>query len=861
MQNNKRQKIKSELSKTLAKLADASSSTEELLSKLRSLGIEVKPEGSIRFKGCEFTYEWLPISDNAWTDMFNNSKCALQGLMEKVHNASDSCFLRSAYEQGIDPVSLDSAKDGIEKVLKIPEGDWSLASSDQVEEFKDVLLVSESDSASKNHCPNFTIMDRGEGLSKKGIFEKIFSNSNGSDKKYIKAVSGSFNRGGLATFLNQKELFRMQTILSRKQKFLQDPSDPFDDYFNFAVVCGLTSPMMKECGFLNLTKPELGGIFYLSLDGDIPHFKCDVFQPQLGKIGKKHKDISKFGFDNFSYGTIIRIFDYDVNRGIESFSGQGGIKSITDARQFFSAIKVSFANAIYPVSACVPLNKFLKGGRLLHSYLGLNHLMNLKRKSLKVAPKNQKYFEDEVLEINIPFQKYGTAKLKVYPLLPECVRNNSVGGFLHGLNGFFASYKSQWIFNEPNSSVKATSNDWRLGVSGGKLMMLLDLSGMSSSFIANLADATRENTKCPLFKELKQILAKQLRQDERFQNYLDFIDASDAQTLNVSNVLKDFYNTKKPILSSGINCQEVSGNGSNGDGLSNKPGTHLTNREVVLGDSLTKLDLITTTFKSQLNADGTTSVARKQINRNAQEWQVKLQGNARPSFYDKNVLKFEARCQNKSWFDVGFSVQKHGNIFLYFQNSKELSALDTFKVEIRVTGESINTFNLNFECQNVSKNSAKKVGSKNGGKKRQHGSCDNGNNSLACELSLKIIDIDQIDDYLVQEVNGNSVTMTKDHLVGFIQNGDHKVYGFYSNHSSYKKILKKISSKAYPIDMLEKIAPEFYQAKIQDFDSKINNDNPIIDLTWITSTMPTDLEKNFPVVLEKALSNGNKSKK
>jgi len=164
--------------------------------------------------------KWKPVggTDNNYSTISNQQSDPVNALCEKPINSIDHVLLKQCMKQcklaGDDPegpTAPKTMKEALEKYLKIPEGDFSKLSQEQIKHLAENVIIFADGTKIE---PNIIIADRGEGQ-RPDDFEKTLLSLQRGNKRKIKFVQGKYNMGGTGVlpFCGEKGY---QLILARK---------------------------------------------------------------------------------------------------------------------------------------------------------------------------------------------------------------------------------------------------------------------------------------------------------------------------------------------------------------------------------------------------------------------------------------------------------------------------------------------------------------------------------------------------------------------------------------------------------------------------------------------------------------------
>ncbi|SDK38027.1 hypothetical protein [Sediminibacillus albus] len=235
---------------------------------------------------------WRSYGDNEnnFSVIGNQQSSPDAALVEKLINSVDAVLMKECFINGVDPTSDFAPKDvdaALSTFFQIPEGKLSnLDSRERTKLAENINFVA----TGKKSKPNYTIIDKGEGQSPKGLPDTILS-LNKSNKLRIPFVQGKFNMGGsgVLQFCGDNNL---QLVISKRHPQLSKD----DSSQEWGVTVVRREPP---------TKGKRSSVYtYLAPGGNILGFKAD----ELELLPSKD---SAFG-EALEYGTFIKLFEYKV---------------------------------------------------------------------------------------------------------------------------------------------------------------------------------------------------------------------------------------------------------------------------------------------------------------------------------------------------------------------------------------------------------------------------------------------------------------------------------------------------------------------------------------------------------------------
>ncbi len=229
---------------------------------------------------------WKPLGDseNNFGVIENQQASPIAALIEKLTNSIDAILMRKCLEASINPKSgdaPDSMHSAIETFFAPDHKNWHLRGVRQ-SQAQSIQILAEG-SRTK---PCLTIYDDGEGQHPQD-FDRTFLSLLRGNKNEIAFVQGKYNMGGTGAIVFCGE-HRYQLIGSKR----------YDGTGDFGFTLIRKHPLSEE---EKKTKKNTW-YEYLTIDGQIPSFS--IAELDIGLAGR-----------NFTTGTIIKLFDYQLPAG------------------------------------------------------------------------------------------------------------------------------------------------------------------------------------------------------------------------------------------------------------------------------------------------------------------------------------------------------------------------------------------------------------------------------------------------------------------------------------------------------------------------------------------------------------------
>jgi hypothetical protein len=213
-----------------------------------------------------------------------------RALVEKVTNSIDAVLLRECYKKGINPESSNAPKSiskAVELFFKVEAGDISGITEDKRDMLaSQIYLIADK---LKNKRANIFIIDQGEGQDPESFKETFLKF--GGNKVRVYFLHGRFGTGSFGVLPNAGEK-GYQLLISKK-------------FINKSNYWGWTL-MRKNSGDDLSTKHAW--YEYFNPNNLIPKLKLD----DLGSQIKTTIKYERLNIQEFKYGTIIKLFDYDL---------------------------------------------------------------------------------------------------------------------------------------------------------------------------------------------------------------------------------------------------------------------------------------------------------------------------------------------------------------------------------------------------------------------------------------------------------------------------------------------------------------------------------------------------------------------
>ena len=246
-----------------------------------------------QFFGAAANWRNYGDEEKNWDRAGSQQNNAIGALTELITNAQDAVLTRKAKESGIEDLRGKKAPQTMFEAVKrffpqTVEGRLHSLDASALTELAEKTIVVGVKRVDKRQttCPNYTIVDFGEGQNPKD-FPDTFLSLSKSNKEGIPFVQGKFNMGstGCLRFCTRSDhaLGRYKLIISRR----------YDGELWGWTLIRIRSPRDRE---------DLPVVEYFAPAGEIPAFLADYIDPfPLPEYGRL-----------INGGTIIKLYEYDV---------------------------------------------------------------------------------------------------------------------------------------------------------------------------------------------------------------------------------------------------------------------------------------------------------------------------------------------------------------------------------------------------------------------------------------------------------------------------------------------------------------------------------------------------------------------
>lgn len=767
------------------------------------------------YKGNSFKWEFYGNDEGNIASVTSNSKVAVKAFSELLTNSQDAMILKGLSDLGIDPASSDapqSPKDAVELLFKIPNGDYSEYKSPS-KGYKDLeknILVLPENSSSSAEGPNPTIvvLDKGIGISNANIKDTILSNTR-SNKINSPCLAGSFSAGFLAVCNFQEHGMRL--IITKPCPSSVDKGEEHADHVSFTIMLKIKPTLLRQW-FGKVYKQA--AIMHLTIEGKIPHFSSEFIDndPMIRyDITDSKESVSKYeardkkppsakvlrqsfeGFDKMEHGTVIKLWDYQINEGVKDLNVSFG--NVKDPMRLQKVLDVSIPEVTFPICVRAPyfISKMENNpGMILgfRSYLEQN-------KWLKGVDegKSQNFFcaPSEITIASTSADDWdGSILVKIYPL--KGGKRSSIAMSVRG--SFWNLNSQQWQKMRPHTDF---ATRWVLGTAmQERLVVITDLSRLSEDTKAEFADVSREGFRGRgIFGQVEAKVIEAVSNDTTVKKLKEHIKNEMAEKC-LMNDIKDspLYKIFKTGAPKRATKKSKSGSGQCLDtggllGPCDKTPYDVSH----LNSILSQASLIDSKFKQYLDDAGNPSGRRKEVSLSNSAFHLQIGTDADQSFFDDHFPEISCFSSQDgvTWSEhlLNSRNANNGIITLGLASLPELDALEHFHLKIELEPADADkcdhkSFNFTLECQNV-KNSSNPSSSTS----RNRSSVKKGSKSTGTELAVEYIKKEEVSNYMTfvgkgTDFGSSQREMLEDDLVGFRTIGDDRNWAVNIDSRPYK---------------------------------------------------------------------------
>jgi len=269
---------------------------KDIFWKLYNADTETEVERIIKTSIFTDSRNWKPYGNNQgnFGTFESQQNHPVPALIEKITNSIDAILIKECKLKGIDPKAHSAPKTmskAVELFYDVKDGEIGELTEKQRRELAENIQVIAVGDKSQ---PSIVIYDCGEGQTPDN-FENTFLSLHRNNKTNIHFVQGKYNMGstGAVVFCGEN---KYQLICSKRCKELEKN----DSEFGFTLV--RRHPLTKE-EELDFGKATWYEFFFIN--NKIPSFK--ISELDLGLYKRK-----------FEYGTIIKLYSYQLPRGSRS---------------------------------------------------------------------------------------------------------------------------------------------------------------------------------------------------------------------------------------------------------------------------------------------------------------------------------------------------------------------------------------------------------------------------------------------------------------------------------------------------------------------------------------------------------------
>jgi len=843
------------LSKKLFEQTLKCANEDELYNLIVKLGLN-KRKGTIN--GLPFEWKYFGGNEGNVANVTSTNQVAVLALVEKLINSQDAILLKFCREQGIDPTSKKAPQNvfkAIEKFLGIKDGDYKNAKKDSIVQLRDILLVMESSSQSKE--PTLSLLDKGCGISHADMESTILSDST-SNKSKIPFLTGKYSRGGLAmlNFLGNRG---MQTILSKPAPSCTNVNDPLTENWSFTLTQKLLPSELIAYGFGEQFK--FASVIYLTIKDIVPHFPASSIKVSMGKISntKIKSTTLKHGFSTMEYGTWLRMFDFNINDKVTQVAKVTGVQ---DIMKLNNVAKICLPQVAYPINAIQPINK--ADNPYIWNSCGLMYaLLDNQTKA-----KNRKYFCDPI-SFNTP-TKYGdiTTHVFLFDGLDESKK------FLEGSRGAFWQIDNQWQHIESIASVEST---WGMGVAKDHVIIINDLNKTNDDFKSLISSVDREKLRgSKEFNPIKDQVIRKVNDLKEVAELKDLIHNSALSKMKAKNgasaISKLFSKVSRPTRASrsAKNHKNICSDGNDLVGSCGKTSK--------LKDKISKIELIDEKFKFFHSEELSCVVKRKEVDLNSDGFRIQFSTDASKKFFDKFSIACHvtmSHLNSEDLFDAqtaSLEYNSHGVLTLTILRHPDFDNVEGFNTHIHFFPKDRSvcdhaSFSFDVECHNTTRAKSPTSSSKNPSQTKK--SSQSGN----FEIPFDAIRKNATSNYKVHynpNKEDNNIDMSEDDLIGFTINNNSRYWVINIDNIDFKKCINKIIKDE---KLNKKDSYEYIQSEYMDYfytmvlslektlqNKEDNKDSLVIDTSSLTYTAET-LGTGFVVIFREILQSHLKNQK
>lgn len=817
-------------------------SEEDMMEKIISrYGMKDSMEG--RIGDVKWAWGHLGGVENNLSNVKSNSDVGfLNGLNEKVLNAQDAVITKECYDRNIDPEGPEapqSSSEAVEKFYDVPKGDYA---HERRPDLSDILVIAENVGTTYEDAdPTFSILDKGCGILPGEMADTILGSA--SSKITHPFTVGRFGRGNQGAIpLAGKH--GIQICISKAcSSHPRREEDPYADHWSFTFtykVSCVQLTKMKGDG----KKRDLGSVLYLTLEGEVPHFPADTIAPidlirpleyksldaaknrnrAITKRNRKQEEREKLhGFKVMESGTLVRIFNLDINRNIRRLGGAiGNCKEIFRLNNVYRS---AIPSVMYPLRVIQPNkedgteNPSDPSGQ---TYGFLPFLRDKKHFSKGVGGGKGKPFFCEPIKSTLQTH-YGDIDVEVF-LVSEKATN-----FAAGSRGAYWRIGAAWAEIEPGSRLV---RGWNLGSLHKHAIIVVDLTKCDGDFIESVLNVDRakltwdKETECVRENIVK--LVNELPAIENFKKYLQkrsLTSSTDKRKgARVSEFFKGYLQNPRATKGSkiaGSTCTD-------GGDLLNSCGKGKfapTNLQSII----TEVHLIDQNFKSYWDEDTDSSFRAKEVNIHRDRFRIQLFGNGNKSFWEKHSIGFQCALSSdgKEWTPVTATFNECNSLLTFTFETPKLFRAPNQRFEGRIRlfprdPDKCNheSFEIGFTCQNAKRTvgSTASTGAVNRSKSNKGG----GGHSV----SFKIINKEEVGDFMMEMgPHDLHTSMLPEGFIGYMEENGERTYVLNKDSKKYKDfkrgILKHFREDVPDAESLEDVVYGYWKVRVESFEASL----------------------------------------
>ncbi len=310
---------------------------------------------------------WYPLGgDERMYGVVENQQAApVAALIEKITNSIDAVLIRKCLEQGVtpnDPAAPASMEDAVQSFF--PDSNHWEDENIRLHQAENIQLIADGYLKGRSVTGAFTIYDNGEGQHPED-FEDTFLSLLRGNKNDIKFVQGKYNMGGTGAI-----------VFCGTKRYHLVASKRYDGTGEFGFTLVRIHPFTAE----ESKKLKNTWYEYFKIDDKIASFP--ITELDLGLHNR-----------NFTTGTIIKLFSYDLPAGNEKET----------AREINQAIDSLLFQPILPMQVVYKWGR--SGGEtkspLLYDLYGLDHILSSQSKKYLESKFSEVYETDHFGEVRV----------------------------------------------------------------------------------------------------------------------------------------------------------------------------------------------------------------------------------------------------------------------------------------------------------------------------------------------------------------------------------------------------------------------------------------------------------------------------